>query len=199
MHGAAQLVASSGYLLLFLVVGIESFGVPLPGETALVTAAALAARRQLEIILVIAAAAGGAIVGDSAGYWLGRKGGIALVRRYGQHVGLDEAKLARVHAFFEQHGAKTVFIARFIPLLRSWTAMLAGVARMPYGTFAFFNILGGVIWATLFGALGYAFGHNLPRLEHYARQATLALVLLAVLGVVILLGIRWLRDNRTSA
>ena len=97
-----QLVETYGYWLLFALVAVESFGIPLPGETALVTAAAAAALGRLNIALVIAAAASGAIVGDNAGYWIGRKGGLALVRRYGRHVGLSEAKLDRAHHFFEQ-------------------------------------------------------------------------------------------------
>src|ERR687883_163721 len=109
----AQLVASYGYVFLFAVVAIESFGIPLPGETALVTAGALAALGRLDIYGVVAAATAGAIVGDNAGYWLGRKGGIALVRRYGRYVRLDERKIDRVHAFFARHGAKTGFIGRF--------------------------------------------------------------------------------------
>jgi undecaprenyl-diphosphatase len=198
MHeSVAHLVASYGYLFLFVLVGLESFGIPLPGETVLVTAAAYAALGRFNIVFVIAAAAAGAIVGDNAGYWLGRKGGIALVHRFGRRFGLDEAKMARAHEFFERYGAKTVFIGRFIALLRSWAAVLAGVADMPYGTFTLYNALGGIIWASLFGALGYAFGHNLPRLERYAAQVTLALVLFATLGVVIYLTARWFRANST--
>lgn len=192
----AHLVSSYGYLFLFLLVGVESFGVPLPGETALVTAAAYAATGRLHILLVIAAAAAGAIVGDNAGYWVGREGGIALVHRYGRHVGLDEAKLARAHAFFERHGAKTVFIGRFVALLRSWAAALAGVGCMPYRTFMLWNALGGIAWAALYGALGYAFGRNLPRLERYVGQLGLALVLLVALAVAVYLGLRWFRANR---
>src|SRR5258708_1355756 len=109
MHGTiGNLIASYGYAVLLLLVAIESFGVPFPGERALVTAAAFAALGRLNIALVVATAAAGAIVGDSCGYWVGREGGIALVRRYGGHVGLDEAKLERVHAFFDRHGPKTV-------------------------------------------------------------------------------------------
>jgi undecaprenyl-diphosphatase len=196
MHDTiSRLITSYGYLFLFVLVAIESFGIPLPGETALVTAAAYAALGRLNIVFVIAAAAAGAFVGDNAGYWLGRKGGIAFVRRYGRHVGLDDAKLARVHAFFERHGAKTVFIGRFIALLRSWAAVLAGAGRMPYLRFTLFNVLGGIAWASLFGALGYAFGHNLPTLERYVGQLTLALVLLAALGVGIVLAARWFQAN----
>ncbi len=192
----AHLVESYGYWFLFVLVAIESFGIPLPGETALVTAAAYAALGRLNVGLVIAAAAGGAIFGDNAGYWVGRKGGIALVRRYGKHVGLTEAKLERAHGFFERHGAKTVFLGRFIALLRSWAAALAGVACMPYATFTFYNALGGIIWASAFGWLGYAFGRNLPRLERYVGQLSVALVLLAALGVLVYLGLHVFRRHR---
>jgi undecaprenyl-diphosphatase len=186
----ANLVETYGYWFVFALVAIESFGVPLPGETAVVTAAAYAALRHLNIAFVIAAAASGAIVGDNAGYWLGRKGGIALVRRYGRHVGLSEAKLDRAHAFFERYGARTVFFGRFIALLRSWAAALAGVACMPYGTFTLYNALGGIIWAVAFGWLGFAFGRNLPLLERYVGQLTVALVLLAALAVAVFATVR---------
>jgi len=179
------LVGSYGYALLVVLVGLESFGIPLPGETALVTSGAFAALGRLNIAGVIIAAAAGAILGDNAGYWLGRKGGIALVHRYGRHVGLDDAKLQRVHGFFERHGAKTVFIGRFIALLRSWAAALAGVGCMPYHTFTLYNALGGITWAAVFGSLGYVFGRNLPALERYVGQASIALVLVAALVVLL--------------
>lgn len=192
----ADAVAAAGYPILFFLVAIESFGVPVPGETALVTAAAYAALGRLQLPGVIAAAALGAIVGDNAGYWLGRLGGIALVRRYGRHVGLDDAKLDRAHAFFVRHGGKTVFIGRFIALLRSWAAALAGAGCMPYGRFTFYNAAGGIAWATTFGALGYAFGRDLPRLRRYVGQVSLAVVLLGALAVLVYLAMRWFRAHR---
>ncbi|MEP7384744.1 MAG: hypothetical protein ABI910_23945 [Gemmatimonadota bacterium] len=97
----AELVATYGYALVFLLVGLESFGIPLPGETALLTAGAYAALGRLNIYGVVLAAAAGAIVGDNAGYWLGRRGGLALIRRYGKHVGLTEPRLKRVQRFFD--------------------------------------------------------------------------------------------------
>jgi membrane protein DedA with SNARE-associated domain/membrane-associated phospholipid phosphatase len=193
-----ELVRSYGYLIVFLLVGIESFGIPLPGETALITASALAAMGRLEIFGVIAAAAGGAILGDNAGYWVGKKGGLPLIHRYGKYVRLDETKVERMHAFFEKHGSKTVFLGRFVSLLRSWAAALAGVARMPYGTFMFWNALGGVTWAGIFGSLGYAFGRKLPLLERYIGQASLAAALLAALVVTLAVGARWFSANRAT-
>src|SRR5207245_1927279 len=88
-----------------------------------------------------------AIIGDNGGYWIGRAGGIPLVRRYGRFIQLNESHLERTRRFFERHGPKTVFIGRFIALLRTWAAVLAGAARMPYGTFMLYNSLGGALGA----------------------------------------------------
>ncbi len=192
----AGLVATYGYLIVFTLVGLESLGIPLPGETALVTAAAYAALGHLSIFLVIAAAAAGAIVGDNGGYWIGKKGGRAFVLRYGKKLHLNESHLATAEKFFVRHGGKTVFIGRFIALLRSWAAVLAGMASMPYWEFTAYNASGGIVWAAIFGTLGYLFGRSLPTLERYVGQASLALVLLAALTVLLILGARWLKANR---
>ena len=185
MHSTVSgLLQSYGYYLLFVLVGAESLGIPLPGETALVTAAALAALGRLDIYAVVAVAAAGAILGDNGGYWIGRKGGLALIRRHGRLLRVDEMKVARIRAFFDRHGAKTIFIGRFIALLRTWAAFFAGVGCMPYGAFMFYNAVGGVVWATLFGVLGYVFGQSLPRLERYIDQASLAFVLLLLIVVL---------------
>jgi len=118
------------------------------------------------------------------------------VRRYGRFIHLNESHLERAHAFFEKHGPKTVFIGRFIALLRTWAAVLAGAARMPYGIFMLYNALGAVCWAVVVGALGYVFGRNLPQLERYMGQASLAGVLLVALVVGLAFGWRWFETNR---
>jgi undecaprenyl-diphosphatase len=190
------LVASYGYAGLLFLVGLESLGVPLPGETALVTAAALAALGHLSIYAVVATAIAAAILGDNGGYWIGRTGGVALVRRYGRFLHLNDAHLERARRFFERHGPKTVFFGRFIALLRTWAALLAGAGRMPYGTFMVYNALGGVCWAVMFGTLGYVFGRNLPQLERYIGQASLATALLVALVVALGLAWRWFQSSR---
>ena len=192
----ARLIETYGYAVVFLFVAIESLGIPLPGETVLVTAAALAALGHLSIWWVIAIAAAGGIIGDAAGYWIGRLGGLALLKRYGRFVHFDERKLEKVRSFFNRHGSKAVFFGRFIALLRTWAALLAGTAEMPYGVFTVYNVLGGITWASLFGTLGYVFGRSLPLLERYIGQASLAVVLLIALVVGLWLGWRWFNANR---
>jgi undecaprenyl-diphosphatase len=193
-----RLVESYGYGVVFAFVAIESLGIPLPGETVLVTAGALAALGHLSIWWVIAIAALGGIVGDATGYWIGRLGGVALIKRYGRVVHFDEAKLARVRTFFDRHGPKTVFFGRFIALLRTWAALLAGAAEMRYSIFTLYNVTGGIAWAALFGTLGYVFGRSLPLLERYIGQASLAAVLLVALGVALVISWRWFNANREA-
>ncbi|HEY3133883.1 MAG TPA: bifunctional DedA family/phosphatase PAP2 family protein, partial [Gemmatimonadaceae bacterium] len=118
-----------------------------------------------------------------------------LVLHYGRKLRLNEEHLARAERFFERHGGKTVFIGRFIALLRSWAAVLAGMGAMRYSEFTAYNASGGIVWATFFGLLGYFFGRSLPTLERYIGQASLALVLLATLFVALLLAWRWFRTN----
>ena len=197
MHSSiTRLVESYGYAVVFLFVAIESLGIPLPGETVLVTAGALAALGHLSLWPVIATAAAGAILGDAGGYWIGRLGGLALIKRYGRVVHFDDKNLSRIRAFFNRHGPKAVFFGRFIALLRTWAALLAGTAQMPYGVFTLYNVLGGVTWAALFGTLGYLFGRSLPLLERYIGQASLAVVLLIALVVALALAWRWFNANR---
>jgi membrane protein DedA with SNARE-associated domain len=190
-----QLFRTYGYGLLFLVVALESLGVPVPGETALIAAAALAARGHMKIALVVAVAAAAAIIGDAGGYWVGRRGGIAFVRRFGKFFRMDDAKLAHIRRFFERHGAKTVFFGRFIALLRTWAALFAGMGEMPYGTFTLYNASGGILWAAAFGTVGYLFGKNLERLQNIVGDASWALAAVVVAAIVAL----WIWRRRREA
>ena len=194
-----QLLRTYGYGLLFLVVGMESLGVPVPGETALVAAAALAARGHMKIAFVVGVAAAAAILGDAGGYWIGRRGGIAFVRRYGRFLRLNDAKLEHIKRFFERHGAKTVFFGRFIALLRTWAALFAGVGCMPYGRFTIYNASGGIVWAVTFGMVGYLFGRNLERLQNIVGDASWALAIAVVLVVFALWIWRRRRESRPPA
>jgi membrane protein DedA with SNARE-associated domain len=139
-----SLLGNYGYVGVGLIVALESMGLPLPGETVLLAAAAYAgAGGPLNIVGVIGSAAAGAILGDTAGYWLGRLTGLPLLERYGWYVWLSRRRIDRARAFFERHGAKTVFLGRFVTFLRIFAAFLAGVGKMPYGRSFTYNVLGG--------------------------------------------------------
>jgi membrane protein DedA with SNARE-associated domain len=178
-----QLVSAHGYWVVALIVGLESMGLPLPGETVLVLAAIYAATEpSFNIWVVIAVAAFGAIVGDNAGYWLGLRYGYALLLRYGKRIGMFEARIKIGQYLFLKHGAKVVFLGRFVALLRILAAFLAGVNRMPWQTFLIANATGAVIWAAVFGIGGYSFGKLLLQLHHALAPIVFALALAAFFG-----------------
>jgi membrane protein DedA with SNARE-associated domain len=152
-------VASYGYEAVFVLVGLESLGVPLPGETALITAALVAATtHRLDIALVIGVAAAGAIVGDNIGFGIGRWGGYRLLRRYGKYVRFDERRLKIGLYVFRRHGGAVVFVGRFVAVLRTYAAFLAGTNRMSWPRFLAFNAAGGIAWAVVIGLAYYYVG-----------------------------------------
>jgi membrane protein DedA with SNARE-associated domain len=144
-----------GYAAVAVFVGMEASGIPVPGETALIGAAVLASQGKLSIELVIAIAAVSAIVGDNIGYFLGRRYGRRLMERPGRTKERRQVALERGEHLFDRHGAKAVFLGRWIALLRIWAAWLAGIAGMRWRSFLFWNALGGIGWALFFGLLGY--------------------------------------------
>ncbi|MHB8596952.1 MAG: DedA family protein [Ktedonobacteraceae bacterium] len=165
---------TSGYPAVTVFVMIECTGIPFPGETMLLLASFSAATitPQLQIPLVIACAALGAILGDNLGYLAGRTGGRALVQRFGRYVFLKLQYLDWAERFFAKHGDKTVFFGRFISVLRAWSAFLAGVNHMRWRNFLFYNAVGGIVWAIVYGTFGYVagrvFNDNFPLVESIA-------------------------------
>ena len=180
--GPKEALATYGYLAVFAFVGIESLGVPFPGETMLLTAAIYAGTTgNLSIALVIAAAAAGAIVGDNAGFGIGYWGGYRLLVRYGKYLRLDQAKLKVGRYLFYRHGGKVVFFGRFVSVLRTYAAFLAGTNRMRWGRFLVFNASGGILWATLYGLGAYYLGHEIERV---GKPVGIAIAVAAVIVVV---------------
>lgn len=193
-----QWVGQYGYLLVALFLFVEGAGVPVPGETALVTAAALAGRGTLSLVGVIIAGCVGTIAGGQTGYWIGARGGTAFVNRRGRWIGLTPERLARTHRFFARHGAHTVALGRFVAFVRSFVGIFAGISQMPLGVFAAYNALGGSVWVVAFSILGYAFGKNLPRLVHYIGRVSLLVAVLIAFVVVVVFLWRWFQRNRTA-
>jgi membrane protein DedA with SNARE-associated domain len=150
-----HLVETYGLGLLFVLIMLESAGIPLPGETALIGAGILASQGKLDVIAVIAVAAAAAIIGDNGGYWVGRRWGRQILRKWRRVERFAERVLPPSERFFEKHGGKTVFFARFIAILRFTAAWLAGISRMPWWRFLFWNAAGGICWATGITLLAY--------------------------------------------
>ena len=187
----AELIHAYGIGILFAVILIECLGLPLPGEAALVTTAIYAgSTNALGIVPVVGVAAVAAVSGGCLGYLIGRSVGIRLLTRYGRYVRLDETRLKIGEYLFRSHGGKIVFIGRFIPLARTFAAILAGANRMPWPHFLLMNALGGISWAVLFGGGAYWFGHEIRTV---ARPVS---IMLFVAGIaVIVAGYIFFRRN----
>ena len=155
-----HLIHVAGYPLLVLLVMSESSGIPVPGETALITASLLASRGDLNIELVIVLAAAAAIVGDNIGYLGGRKGGRWALERPGRFHRERLRVIATGEPFFERHGPKAVFFGRFVLGLRVWASWLAGATHMRWPSFLLWNALGGICWATIVGLIAYLLGRS---------------------------------------
>jgi membrane protein DedA with SNARE-associated domain len=180
-----HLLLSYGLALLFVAVAIESAGIPIPGETALITAAFLASQGHYGIVWVIVVAAAGAIVGDNVGYWIGREAGRRVLERWSFVSRYADRVLPPAEKFFERHGPKTVFIARFVAVLRVTAAWIAGISRMHWWKFAIWNAAGGIAWATLVGLIAYYVGKSAAdAISRYGLYAAGVLILLGVLSIV---------------
>jgi membrane protein DedA with SNARE-associated domain len=158
-HAAIVGISSGLGYLLPAIIGLESMGVPSPGETALVLAAILASQGKLQIWLVILIGVSSAIIGDNIGYLLGRKLGREVLEARGPFHKHRAAAIAAGDRFFARHGNKTVFIGRWIALIRVATAWLAGINHMPFREFFLWNAFGGITWGVTFGLVGYFGGH----------------------------------------
>ncbi|BBU60100.1 hypothetical protein MSC49_00350 [Methylosinus sp. C49] len=160
-----SILTTYGYWAIFIIVALESAGIPLPGETTLVGAAIYAGHSgNIDIRFVILAAAAGAIVGDNIGFWIGREFGVRLLMRYGSYIGVGPPQLRLGQYLFMRWGGSIVFFGRFIALLRILAAVLAGANHFDPVKFLFYNAAGGICWALVFGLGGYVFGAAIHRI-----------------------------------
>jgi membrane protein DedA with SNARE-associated domain len=190
-----DLFAHYGYWAVFFGVLVEGAGVPFPGETMLLAGAVMAHLGRLSLPLVIAVAAGGAVTGDNLGFFIGRQGGRRLAERYGRPLGLTPERLKHFDGFFERHGPRTVFIARFVTGLRVVCAILAGGSGLPWRTFALYNAAGVVVWSIVVGLVGYALGESWDRLERLIGGTGLVLLVAVVAAGFFV----WRRARREQA
>lgn len=184
-----------GYPLVFALIAIETMGIPVPGETALVTASIVASRGRLDIEVVIALAAAAAILGDNVGFAIGRKLGRRLLTAPGPLLHHRQRVIAVGEPFFDRHGPKAVFLGRWVTGLRITAAWMAGVTHMSWPTFLFWNALGGIAWATSIGLLAYFVGHSAEKIIHLAGLGGAGAV---VLGGLVLWWVLRMRRRRAE-
>jgi membrane protein DedA with SNARE-associated domain len=183
--GVTHLLETYGLAVLFLLVGVEGAGVPLPGETALITAAILAANGHYSIVAVIVVAACAAVTGDNTGYWVGRLGGRRLLARTPVVRDSFHRVLPVAERFFRRHGPKTVLVARFIVVLRTTAAWMAGISHMRWRLFFAFDAIGATIWATAVGIVAYVFGKAAANaIGHYGVYAAIGVVIVGAIAFV---------------
>ena len=191
----AGLIAHYGIPALFISVALETLGAPLPGETAIIVAAGAASAGTLNIYTVAATAFLAAVIGDNAGYLIGRKLGRPVITRYGARIGLTDRNFDRVEGVATKYGPLMVVFARFIPILRQLNGLVAGTTRMRWPTFVAANATGAALWVGLWTTLAYRFGHAadvVPYLWHH-------LTFVAAIGVLLLIAaLAWLRFRRRS-
>jgi membrane protein DedA with SNARE-associated domain len=180
-------------VLLFALLFLESFGLPLPGETALIACSVLASQGALSIVWVIVVAILAAILGDNLGYWTARKGGRGLLLRYSLTRRYAERYLPRGERFFAKHGGKTVFIGRFVAVLRVTAAWIAGLSHMPWWRFLFWNAAGAIVWATTVALVSYYVGSAAAKaIGTYGLFAAGGAIVLAALGFIV---VKWLEKR----
>jgi membrane protein DedA with SNARE-associated domain/membrane-associated phospholipid phosphatase len=194
-HTLLRWLAEYGYWGLGIGVLLESAGLPIPGETALLVAAFAAAQGRLSLPVVIVVAAVAAVLGDNLGYAAGRRLGRPWLERYGRWLLLTPGRLERADRFFERFGALAVVVARFVAGVRVVMALSAGMARMRWRTFALYNVLGAALWAAIIGLLGYGFGRGWRGLtQRLGPAADLALAIVPL--VLASLWLVWYVRNR---
>jgi len=174
------------YLILFLVIFCETGLVVtpfLPGDSLLFAAGAFAAIGSFDARILIALLASAAIIGDNVNYWIGYHVGPKIFHKENVRI-FNKKHLIRTHEFYERHGGKTVILARFIPIIRTFSPFVAGIGRMRYTRFLIYDITGGILWPTLFVTAGYFFG-NLPIVKKYFSLVIVAIIILSVTPIVV--------------
>jgi membrane protein DedA with SNARE-associated domain len=189
LHGVAPILDRWGYLAVAAMIGLESFGVPAPGQTIMVAAAIYAGAGRLNIIGVAVIAFAAAVLGDNVGYLIGVRGGRKVVYRWGKYVFLTPERLHRAEAFFARRGGRIVVIARFIDGLRQFNGLIAGITAMPWRSFLLYNAIGAALWVGWWTSIAYVLGNHLVEIiEHVDRYKwwAIAIAILAVIAYITL-------------
>lgn len=193
LNDAEGFVKAHGPVAVGVVVFLESFGAPLPGETLLILSGTLAARGEISLVALLVWAWCGAVLGDSVGYLIGRLFGRSLIVHYGSRIGLTHARFAKVEAVFSRYGPIAVAFARFFDILRQLNGLVAGTAGMAFPRFLLFNAIGGLLWVGTWGIGAWYFADHVSSFSELVRHlgpwgiaAAAAAVVVAVAAVVLL-------------
>jgi membrane-associated protein len=176
-----------GYIGIFLALFLESgifFGFFLPGDSLLFTAGLLASQGILNIYLLIPVAVAAAVLGNNVGYYTGKRIDKVWAGKK-DSFWLSQKRISEAHDFFDKKGAESLILARFVPAVRTFVPIVAGIAKMPYGTFFKFNALGGLLWGILLPILGYTLGKSVPNIDKYLLPAVGIIIVISVLPVLI--------------
>ena len=191
-------LASYGYWAILVLVLVEDFGLPVPGETILIAAAVEAGAGRLNVVLVGVVGFAAAVAGDNIGYAIGRYGGRAAVTRWGKYVFLTEERLGKAERFFDAQGGKIIAIARFIDGLRQANGLVAGIIRMYWPKFLAFNMLGAALWVGCWVSAGYFGGQHIATIYHYVTQYSLYALIVVALALVVWI-LLFIRKRRRKA
>jgi membrane-associated protein len=192
------LVRVGGLTAMTIIVFAETgllVGFFLPGDSLLVTAGVFAGTGQLNLLPLILVLTAAAILGDTVGYWFGRKTGPALFKRP-KSLLFNPEHLRRAHDFYEKHGGKTIVIARFMPIIRTFAPIVAGMAQMQYRRFLSFNVFGGALWVLSMTLIGYFLG-QIPGVREHIEVVILVVVFLSILPGIIAAAKEWRKNRRT--
>jgi membrane protein DedA with SNARE-associated domain len=183
-----HLLTTYGYWAVFALVGLESLGIPLPGETILISAGIYAGHtHRLSVWVIFLMAAGAAIIGDNIGFWIGDRGGYRLLRKYGRYIRFDEAKIKVGRYVFDRYGGPVVFFGRFVSVLRTYAAFLAGTNRMRWRTFLTFNAAGGIVWSAVYAFGSYGLGDSLRKASGTINIALGAVAVVGIVGAILVI------------
>lgn len=187
VYNVPALIRAGGMMGLVLIVFAETglmVGFFLPGDSLLMTAGLFAARGDLDIVWLNLALIAAAIAGDATGYWIGHKAGMALYTRPDSFF-FRRQHLIKTHEFYERHGGKTIVIARFMPIVRTFAPVVAGAAEMTYRRFAFYNVMGGIGWVTSMTLVGYFLGRTVPDIDKHIHILVAVVIFLSLLPGII--------------
>ncbi len=192
-----ELAQQYGYWAVFLGIFLESLGLPIPGETVTLAGGFLAGNDQLNYWIVLVNAASGAVLGGNVGYWIGRRGGWTLLLNVGRTFRVGEDRLEALKRQFSENTARTVFLGRFIALLRTFASPLAGIVQMPYLQFTLYNTLGAITWASVMVSLSYFAGQFVPleKMVAWAGQFAFVMLFIAIAWITVPL---WLESRKAK-